>query len=537
MSKVADYLQSHIIGEISVTDAVRASVSRDASVLKITPEIVAFPRVTNDIRKIARFAWQLADKGHVLPITARGAGSDTTGASLTKGISLVMPAHMNKIFEIEPKQKLVRLQPGVTMRSLNDVLQFHGLAVPSAPVSSMYSTVGGAIANNASGPLSGVYGLTGDWVHQLEIVMANGDVLQTGRISKRELNKKKGLQGMEGDIYRAVDAAIEDHKDLVAAMASGQYGNFGYALGQVKQKDGSFDLTPLYAGSQGTLGIISEIIMKSEFVTANYSLAALLCQSKEQARDLLDAMRKLEPTSLDYFDGDIFKNAAECGKKYHAFGEHGAPEALVLVGFYQFNERTRTKKLKKLRKALKNTDVVIVTSDDAEPEDLRSLYDAPYYQIMGYKNENAVPIVDGVGIPSDRLETFVEKLAAIGKKHKVDLPLYGRALEHVYTVRPRLDLHKVTDKQKLFKLLDDIHGLVDACDGTMIAMGGEGRTKTRFVRARAPKELLNVFADIKKACDPCGFLNPGVKQDIELKYLVDHMDSTYPASHLADKIL
>ena len=182
-SKVAAYLQEHILGEVVTDTALLEHMSHDASVLEIKPEIIVYPRVTNDIRKVARFAWQLAEKGHVLPITARGAGTDQTGAAIGKGIVLSLTAHMNNILEFDQKQKLVRVQPGVNAKALNDALALHGLGIPAMPRSASYSTIGGAVANNASGSMSGKYGSIAQWVTQLEVVLANGDLIQTGRLS------------------------------------------------------------------------------------------------------------------------------------------------------------------------------------------------------------------------------------------------------------------------------------------------------------------------------------------------------------------
>ena len=220
MSKISQYLNEHISGEVVVSKAIREHFATDASVLTVTPEMVVYPRVTNDIRKVARFAWQLAEKGHVLALTARGGGSDQTGAAIGDGAILATTTHLNKIFELDAKQKLVRLQPGVMFKTLNDALALHGLHIPSYPLSAAYSTVGGAVANNASGELSGRYGAVDQWVQQLEVVLSNGDVLQTGRISKRELSRKKGLQGLEGDIYRKIDSLILDNAATIDIIAT-----------------------------------------------------------------------------------------------------------------------------------------------------------------------------------------------------------------------------------------------------------------------------------------------------------------------------
>ena len=211
MSKVAKYLNEHILGEVVTDAAVRDKFATDASILTITPEMVVYPRVTNDIRKVARFSWQLAEKGHILPLTVRGAGSDDTGASMGKGGISATTAHMNHIFEYDAKQKLVRLQPGTSVAALSDALLLQGTGIPVLSEDRL-GTIGGAVANDATNNQRNRYGTTRDWIHQLEVVLPNGDVLQTDRLSKRELNKKKGTQGLEGDIYRALDGLIEDNK-------------------------------------------------------------------------------------------------------------------------------------------------------------------------------------------------------------------------------------------------------------------------------------------------------------------------------------
>jgi FAD/FMN-containing dehydrogenase len=100
MSKITQYLNEHILGEVTSAETVCQRFSHDGSVLSIKPEMVVSPRVTNDIRKVARFSWQLAEKGHTLPITVRGSGSDKTGAAIGKGIIINTIAHLDNIIYI-----------------------------------------------------------------------------------------------------------------------------------------------------------------------------------------------------------------------------------------------------------------------------------------------------------------------------------------------------------------------------------------------------------------------------------------------------
>src|ERR1700757_4233622 len=126
MSKVAQYLNEHLLGEVTTNDHVRKQFATDGSVLAIVPDMVIYPRTTSDLRKIARFSWQLAEKGHRLPITPRGGGSDQTGGAIGSGVIIDTVAHMDAIFELDAKQRLVRVQPGVNFKALNDALKLHG---------------------------------------------------------------------------------------------------------------------------------------------------------------------------------------------------------------------------------------------------------------------------------------------------------------------------------------------------------------------------------------------------------------------------
>ncbi|RYF29752.1 MAG: FAD-binding oxidoreductase [Chloroflexi bacterium] len=541
MSKVAEYLSEHILGEVTTNKNTLSAFSTDASVLSITPEMVVYPRTTNDIRKIARFSWQLAEKGHILPITARGAGSDQTGAAIGRGVIVNTTAHMNSLFELDSKQKLVRLQPGVLFKTLNDSLALQGLHIPSAPSSAAYSTVGGAIANNASGILSGKYGSTKNWVHQLEVVLASGDVLQTGRISKRELNRKKGMQTFEGEIYRQIDNLINDNQELIdSEISSDIRDNVGYSgIEDVKRSDGSIDLMPLFLGSQGTLGIVSEIIMRTEFLNTQVGIGALAFDSYDAARDAIDDMKQLEPSILEVIDGQQFEAAQKRGKKYAFYNEARQQSeigAVLVFGFDEFSERVRRKKEKKVVKLLADKAVyLVIARDTSEANELLLLRDVSSYLLDPTDDEqSAPPLVDGAYVPSERFEDFAAAVALLAKKHHVSMPLYGHAREGVFYARPQLHLKKVSDKQKIFKLLGEYSELVTAHHGHLIGESAEGRLKAPFARKQLSDEVIDLFAAIKSIFDPQGILNPGVKQDVELKALVAMLRPDYDLRSLAN---
>lgn len=534
MSKIAEYLNEHLIGEVTTSPAIRERFSKDASLLTIQPELVVFPRVTNDIRKVARFAWQLAEKGHVLSLTPRGYGSDQTGGAIGGGIVINTRAHLADILYIavKDKHKIVHAQPGVTIETLNSTLQWHGLTLAGHPELPSRTTVGGAIAKATRGQASGKYGTVADAVERLEVVLANGDLIETSRMSRRELSKKKGLQTLEGEIYRQIDGLIEDNQELISKLSS-DYDNAGYRIDKVKQKDGSIDLTPLFLGSQGTLGIISEAVLRTDFYNRDESVLVVTTETYEEARDVADTLRSLEPRSLELFDGDYYAAGHTLGKSF-VFDSDGRAvfRALVYVSFDDFSDRARERKLKKAIKLLSKRDVLVYTSNDYRLEELHALREIKQHLAMPSRaDESLPPICNGAYVPRERQEEFAVAVAELADKSHVSLPLHVSALDDIVYTRPLLRLKRVADKQKVFKLLTDYAALVYKTGGALAGAAAEGRLNAFAAYPQVDDETRNLYAAIRAIFDPLGTLNPGVKQTAELKTLVKQLRAEYDVAN------
>src|SRR6185436_1478144 len=183
-------------------------------------------------------------------------------------------------------------------------LYTHGRCLP--PFSSHHrGTGGGAIANNAGGDKSVKYGTIGKYIKELRVVLANGEIIETKRLNKREFNKKLGLTNFEGEIYRSLDALLEENHDTVQLMErSLTKHSAGYNLADVKHKDGSVDLTPLFVGSQGTLGIITEAVLSTELHSPATTLVAAYFDDIRVAEEVIMELRKLpdSPSMVDAID-------------------------------------------------------------------------------------------------------------------------------------------------------------------------------------------------------------------------------------------
>lgn len=546
-NKVASYLQAHISGDVFSGSKIRKAYSEDASILTVTPNLIVYPRTTNDIRKVARFAWQLAEKGHVLPITPRGNGTDTTGGAIGKGIILNTTAHMGKILELDTKQRLVRVQPGLNFKSLQETLHTHGLFVPAYPANYKYSTIGGAIANNSSGDKSFKYGSMNEWVEKLEVVLANGEVIQTGKINKKELERKKGLASLEGELYRAVDGIVADHEAAIYDYDDTRKSlltrdNVGYSISDVFNKDGSCDLTPLFVGSQGTLGIITEAILKVETYSPQTSLLVASFDSMETMADAVNIASKLSPSSIEMIDEgliDFVKKERGMNVLQSVFETVDVPpKAVLFIECDDDNQRKRNKKIKKLYKEISKIAVDIRATDDLELQEAFWAARACTSAILQYEKGHmtALPIIDDCIVPPEKLLDLIGVINELAAKYKLELAVWGHAGDANLHVMPLLDLTKLGDRQKVFKLMNEYFASVVALGGSIAAENNEGRLRAPFAAMQLGEELSGVMVSVKKAFDPYDMLNPGVKTGTTLKHLVSMLREDYSLVRHADYV-
>ncbi|MCA9301616.1 FAD-binding protein [Candidatus Nomurabacteria bacterium] len=515
MSKVAEYLREHIVGEVSTNTSARRFYSTDGSVFSVMPQIVIYPRSTDDIRKVARFSWQLAEKGKVVPITARGAGTDQGGAALGEGIVLVFPVHMNKLLELDTKKNFARMQPGINYRNFQDTIKTHNRFLPPYPSSVDISTIGGAVANNAAGSRTVKYGCTRDYVNGLRVVLANGELIETRRLSKRELNHKKGLATFEGEIYRQIDGLITDNWDLIhSAHKDVSKNSAGYDLMDVKRSDGSFDLTPLFVGSQGTLGIITEIELAITTNNMNRSLMVAGFTSIDQADSVVQDILKLKPATVEMVDYHLLEFINKhYPNQLKGLLEPPFPKILLLIEFDDFGKSIQAKKIKKLSKILRNvTNDFQVSTDYDEREELWKIRHSAAAVIAHTEGtKKSLPIIEDGVVPQEKFQEYVHGIYELFKKYNLDVAVWGHAGNANLHMQPILDLAEVGDRQKVFKIMDEYYQMVIQLGGSTAGEHSDGRLRAPYLPGLYGEEIYKIFEATKKVFDPWGTLNPGVK--------------------------
>ncbi len=536
MNKIAHYLQQHVDGEVVTSDEVLDYFSTDESVLQQRPMLVLYPRSERDIRKTARFTWQLAEKGRSVAMTARGSGTDTTGGSLGDGICIAMTAHMNKIIELDPKSGVVVVEAGILLDKLQQVLHTHGRFLPVIAENNRYGTIGGAVANNDSSRYSYKYGPMQEFVRGLKVVLANGELIETGRLSKRELNKKLGLASFEGELYRALDKVIEDGQTQIDQLAGiTAVSKAGYSIADVKQKDGSFDLTPLFIGSQGSLGVITEVILDTAAYTPRPLLFVAGFSSHSSAWKAVARINELKngPASIDFVDESLLTAIQSINPGVLKPLEGGVPAVLLFFEFDDESPRTRKKLSKKVQKVLEEHDAQTVEPEEEEMSGWLRLRDsASMYITSSIDKKRALPVLDDGHVPVERMSEFFNTLPDLMSSAGVtDYAVWGQAGNGLVHTAPRLDISSVGDRQKLFKLMDAYYGYVCELGGSIAAEYAEGRLRGVMDSLQFSPDQIELFTKIKHIFDPGSTLNTGVKFAMDKQKLKSMIRSDYRLDH------
>ncbi|MCL4357695.1 FAD-binding oxidoreductase [Patescibacteria group bacterium] len=542
MNKVAQYLQEHVAGEVMTGTDARDYFSTDNSIFNLIPSVIVYPKTENDIRKVARFSWQLAERGRIIPITARGNGTDLTGAAIGNGVLLVYPAHLNQVQYFDPKSAEVTVEAGINFGKLQQLLVSYDCFIPPAPTSLEYSTVGGAVANNASSRYSFKYGDMRKYVKGLRVILANGEVIETERLNKRELNRKLGLATFEGEIYRALDALLEENHEIIDRTRLNVSKNTaGYDLYDIKERDGSFDLTPLIVGSQGTLGLISEVTLATEPYSNHTTLVTAYIDNVNDLQAVVTELAESEerPSAMELVDDNLLQLVSEENPNYlREVIATPFPKLVLLVEFNIANEHKQHKGVKRAAKILgKYTEAVFIEEDPAKQKLIWKLRDAAaLYSSHNQNRINPLPLIDDGVVPIDKLANFLTAIYDQFSREHLPVAVWGHIGDANLHIQPQLNLGQVGDRQKAFRMLEEYTETVKNLGGSTTGRYNEGRLRGPYLPKLFPDDVLQLFIKTKQIFDPHGILNPGVKINVSVDDIKPMLRHEYSLRHVYDHL-
>lgn len=520
MNKITKYLNQHINGQVFDRPSILNAYSRDKSVIEVIPRLVAIPYDTDDIQFLLRFSNDIAEKNFKLPVTVRGNGQSKTGACLGEGM-IISTEKLNKIQEVDEHERLVRVQAGVTLEKLNAVLAAYNLCLPIK--ANEKETIGGLISTFPTDPYAKKYGSIYYFVDRLEVALSNGELIQTVSYTPHGLKNAQKSEKLEGKIYRSLEELIKENGDIIENISDTARSRAGYSMiSHVKNKDQkTFDLMPLFFGSEGTLGVITEIILRVEPIprSGKHILAAF--PDLEKANDYMNKVVKLEPATLDMFDTRIFKIAAKHGK------DLGLLEPIPEKGYYvltSFNDSFLSSS-KKIRQTLGigANATTITAENDINTDDFKEIYTLVNCYLNDENSMERPSLVDDFFIDGNNIVKFVDKLKMIEKALNQDLPIFGSYATSIYTVRPNFDLSDLAERKRAMQFLRFFGKIVKECGGSFAGGRSEGRVKGLISTSDLDKREKDFYAKIKKIFDPNDFMNPETKIGATFADVVRHL--------------
>ena len=528
-------------GEATSSRDVLNYFSTDGSIFTITPQAVVYPRNTDDVVSVVRYLAAEAKAGRKTGLTARGKGTDQAGGALGDGVMMVFPAHMNRLLELT--KRTVTVQPGLIYRDLQNTLHTHGRFLPPYPSSIDFCTLGGAVANNSAGEKTIKYGSTREFVEKLEVVLSNGQVIETRKLSPTELAHKKSQDDFEGQIYRDTDALIDRHKALIKTDAPKVSKNAaGYALGRVRSEDGSFDLSQLIVGSQGTLGIVTSATLKTEPFNPKTTLIVGYFDDLDKASKAVLQILPLGPSALEVVDFYLL----DFLKKHRPAQIEGLvpdplPKIVLLAEFddpSQLQQRLKSARTQRIFKRFASSQLVSTNRrQEDELWNIRHSAAAVIWMVEG--GDKALPIIEDGVVPVEKMSEFLTAVYKLFKKYKLEIAVWGHAGNANFHMQPFMDLSKLRDRTMVFDLADEFYNMVIKMGGSTCGEHNDGMMRAPYLAKLYGKEMYKLFQHTKQIFDPLNFLNPRVKIDVtefdtrpllrreySMKHLYDHLPHT-----------
>lgn len=432
-------------------DLVAYSYDATADVPRQTPDVVVLPTNSEQVQKIVNLA-----RAHKLPIYPRGSGTNLSGGTipLHKGIVLSFQK-MNKIVDIDAENLTAVVQPGVVIAALNSAVAPLGLIYPPDPGTVTTATMGGSVAENSGGLRGLKYGVTKHYVMGMEVVLANGDKVRFG-----------------GKTVKNVTA---------------------------------YDFSNLFVGSEGTLGIITEITVKLIPAPKYRRTMTSAFKTLEDAGNTVAGIIKAQviPATLEIMDQMTIRTVEN-------FAKAGLPtdaKAFLLIEVDGMSEDVVAKEAEAVADVVKtNHGELRVAATDAERD---QLWTARRNALPALASLNNTVVLEDATVPRSRITNMLVTCEAIGKKYNLTLGTFGHAGDGNLHPTILCDKNNSDEMARMHKAVDEIFEAALSFGGTLSGEHGIGIAKMKYLSNEIGRSGTNLMKSIKEALDPDYRLNPG----------------------------
>ena len=573
-------LHKHFTGDIRTDSASRILYSTDASIYQIEPLGVVIPRNQEELHA----AVELAAK-YKIPILPRGAGTSLAGQAVGEALILDCSRWLDKIVEINPEEKFAIVEPGVVLSDLNKAASKHGLMFGPDPASAERATMGGVIANNATGAHSIVYGMSADHILEAEVILGDGSLATWGEVNEKLSVKsdKLSVNSEQSRVVGAVFKILEKYADAIkrsypktwrnamgyrlnyllpwSPSAPPQWDSADYGLSSTVYRPSSdINLARLLAGSEGTLAVIRKMKVNLVSKPKHTILAVLTYASAAEACDDVPRLLSHNPSAIELIPDTIIRAArSSAGYASEASWIQGdpssslrTPAAVLVVEFSGGEPKELLMRARGLVTPQSASTAVFVSAPLRS--DLRSARNGENIFIAESKEDQAriwnvrkmglglldsqprsarpIAFIEDCAIPVERLGEFVREVEKILSAHDVVGNIYAHASAGCLHIRPVLDLKTTRGVESLRLISEAVLALTLSLGGAMSSEHGDGLARSEHLARAYGAEVMDAMRLLKNAADPNHIMNPGKiidapKMDANLRYGVDYQTKAW----------
>jgi len=532
-------------GEIENSPEVLETYSHDASLFELKPKVVAFPKDSQDIQAAVAFVNEHKAEHPDLNITPRSRGTDMSGGAIGQSIVLDVSRYMTELFEVNAKQ--ARLQPGMLYREFEVETLKHGSILPSYPASRDLASVGGMVNNNSGGEKSLQYGKTDNFTQELKVVLSDGNEYTVKPLNRKELNAKMDQDDFEGHLYRETFELLDKHYDEIqAARPKVSKDSTGYHLWNVWNREtGIFDLTKLFVGAQGTLGITTEATVG--LVPKERHSGTLVCYMHEidNLGEVIPAVLKHKPATFESFDDNTlwlsfrfffsflkrlgFWQWAKLALQLIPDGLmilKGVPHLILLIEFTGETPEIVKRKVHEAKLDLKQFGFTYMEEDETEAKSKKFwLMRRESFNLLRskVKDKHTAPFIDDLVVPPERLTEFLPQLRDIIKKYKLLATIAGHMGDGNFHVIPLMKIEDPQERAKLKPAMEEVNRLVISYGGSVSGEHNDGMVRGPWLQEMYGPTILGYMREIKQLYDPQHIFNPHKKTDATWEFSFSHI--------------
>lgn len=536
-------------GEVDNSDEIREFYSHDASLFELRPEVVTFPNDSADIQSLVKFVGANKDQNPNLSITPRTRGTCMSGGAIGESIVLDVSKHMTKLHEVTPTS--AHVQPGMMYKDFEVETLKQGSLMPSYPASRDLAGLGGMVSNNAGGEKSLEYGKTDNFVTELSVVLSDGNEYVVKPLTRDELTVKMAQSDYEGDLYKKTFELLDGHYDEIqAARPKVSKDSTGYHLWNIWNREtGIFDLTKLFVGAQGTLGIVTDI--KFRLVSKPTHSGTLVCYMKDidQLGEVIPAVLAHKPATFESFDDNTLWLSF---RFFFAFLKRlgfwawvklalqlipdglmlikGVPQLILLIEFTGSSEEEVKEKIHTARVDLQRFKFTYMEEDETEAKSRKFwLMRRESFNLLRskVKDKHTAPFIDDLVVPPARLTEFLPGLRVIIKKYKLLATIAGHMGDGNFHVIPLMKIEDPSERVKLEPAMKEVNNLVIKYGGSVSGEHNDGLIRGPWLEQMYSSEVLGYMKDVKKLYDPQNIFNPHKKTDATWEYSFSHIRKSF----------